>query len=81
YLKDQVMSDLTALVSAIEEATAGLAGLPAALASGVSSPRVLADGLARLDGAVAALRFRLGGLDVPGASTMSAVEGQGGAKG
>jgi CheY-like chemotaxis protein len=80
YLKDQVMSELPALVSAVEEATAGLSGLPAALASGALSPRTLADGLTRLDGAVTALRSRLGRLDVPGSSSMSAVDGQGGSE-
>lgn len=81
YLKEQVMSDLAALVSAIEEAAAGLAGLPAALASGALAPGTLADGLARLDGAVASLRSRIGGFDVSGVPGVPAVEDLGGAAG
>jgi CheY-like chemotaxis protein len=65
YLKDRqlrAVSDLPSLLSAIEEAAAGLAGLPAALASGALTEITLADGLARLDGAIASLRSSLGGL-------------------
>jgi CheY-like chemotaxis protein len=65
YLKDRqlrVVSDLSSLLSAIEEAAAGLAGLPAALASGVLTDTALTDGLAQLDGAIASLRSTLGGL-------------------
>jgi CheY-like chemotaxis protein len=84
YLKDRqlrVISDLPSLLSAIEEAAAGLAGLPAALASGVlasearasearadgkSVATALTDGLTRLDGAIASLRSALAGLGVEG---------------
>jgi CheY-like chemotaxis protein len=65
YLKERqlrAVSDLPSLLSAIEEAAAGLAGLPAALASGALTEITLADGLARLDGAIASLRSSLGGL-------------------
>jgi CheY-like chemotaxis protein len=65
YLKERqlrVVSDLSSLLSAIEEAAAGLAGLPAALASGVLTDTALTDGLAQLDGAIASLRSTLGGL-------------------
>ena len=65
YLKERqlrVVSDLSSLLSAIEEAAAGLAGLPAALASGALTDTALTDGLARLDGAIASLRSTLGGL-------------------
>jgi CheY-like chemotaxis protein len=58
YLKERqlrVVSDLSSLLSAIEEAAAGLAGLPAALASGALTDTALTDGLARLDGAIASL--------------------------
>ena len=70
YLKDRqlrAVSDLSSLLSAIEEAAAGLAGLPAALASGALTDTTLADGLARLDGAIASLRATLGGLGLEGA--------------
>ena len=70
YLKERqlrMVSDLPSLLSAIEEAAAGLAALPAALASGVLTDTALADGLARLDGAIASLRSTLGGLGVEGA--------------
>jgi CheY-like chemotaxis protein len=69
YLKERqlrMVSDLPSLLTAIEEAAAGLAALPAALASGVLTDTALADGLARLDGAIASLRSTLGGLDVEG---------------
>jgi CheY-like chemotaxis protein len=67
YLKERqlrAISDLPSLLSAIEEAAAGLAGLPAALASGALTDATLTDGLARLDGAIATLRSTLGGLGV-----------------
>ena len=70
YLKERqlrAVSDLPSLLSAIEEAAAGLAGLPAALASGALTDATLADGLARLDGAIASLRSTLGGLGVKSA--------------
>ena len=63
YLKERqlrVLSDLSSLLSAIEEAAAGLAGLPAALASGALTDTALTDGLAQLDGAIASLRSTLG---------------------
>jgi CheY-like chemotaxis protein len=62
YLKEQqlrVVSELSSLLSAIEEAAAGLAGLPAALASGALTDSALTDGLTRLDGAIASLRSTL----------------------
>ena len=65
FLKERqlrVVSDLSALLSAIEEAAAGLAGLPAALAAGALTDTALTDGLAQLDGAIASLRSTLGGL-------------------
>jgi CheY-like chemotaxis protein len=65
YLKERqlrVVSDLSSLLSAVEEAAAGLAGLPAALASGALTDAALSDGLARLDDAVSSLRSTLGGL-------------------
>jgi len=61
YLKERqlrVVSDLPSLLSAVEEAAEGLAGLPA-LASGALTDTALADGLARLDGAIASLRSTL----------------------
>jgi CheY-like chemotaxis protein len=67
YLKDRqlrVMSDLPSWLSAIEEAAAGLAGLPAELASGLLTETALAGELARLDDAIAAFRSALG--DIPG---------------
>jgi CheY-like chemotaxis protein len=72
YLKERqlrVVSDLPSQLSAIEEAAAGLAGLPAALASGAladgePAATALTKGLARLDGAIASLRSTLGGLGV-----------------
>jgi len=74
YLKERqlrAVSDLPSLLSAIEEAAAGLAGLPAALASGALTDLALTDGLARLDGAIASLRSTLRGLDVEGAPARS----------
>ena len=56
YLKDQQLRAMSGLVTAIEAAAAGLATLPAALAS-----EELADGLGRLDAAIATLRSALGG--------------------
>jgi CheY-like chemotaxis protein len=63
YLKDRqlrAISDLSSLLPAIEDAAAGLAGLSAALANGtVASGEVaatLAEGLSRLDLAIASLR-------------------------
>jgi CheY-like chemotaxis protein len=70
YLKERqlrMVSGLSPRLSAIEEAAAGLAGLPAALASGTLSDTTLADGLARLDGAIASLRSTLDGLGVDSA--------------
>ena len=64
YLKERqlrAVSDLPSRLSAVEEAAAGLAGLPAALASGALTDTTLADGLARLDGAIASLRSTLCG--------------------
>ena len=85
YLKDQLMSDLAALVSGVEEAAAGLSGLPAALASGALASGALAsgaltsgalaEGLARLNGAIASLRSRLDSLDVAGVPEIPGVEG------
>jgi CheY-like chemotaxis protein len=57
YLKDRqlrVMSGLSPLLSAIEEAAAALTGLPAA-----PTDASLADGLTRLNGAIATLRAKL----------------------
>jgi CheY-like chemotaxis protein len=65
YLKERqlrVVSNLSSLLSAIEEAAAGLDGLPAALSSGALTETTLSDGLTRLGGAIAALRSTLGGL-------------------
>ena len=61
YLKERqlrAVSDLASLLSAIEEAAAGLAGLPA-LAAGALTDTTMADSLARLDGAIASLRSTL----------------------
>ncbi len=69
HLKERqlrAVSDLSSLLSAIEEAAAGLAGLPAALASGALTNSALSDGLSRLDGAIASLRSALGDLGVAG---------------
>ena len=65
YLKERqlrAVSDLSSLLSAVEEAAAGLAGLPAALASGALTNSALSDGLSRLDGAIASLRSTLSDL-------------------
>lgn len=75
YLKDRAVSDLAAMLSTIEEAAAGLAGLPAALASGALTSGALSDRLAQLDGAIAALRSRLGSLGVSGAPRAAGVPG------
>lgn len=72
YLKDRqlrLVSDLSSLLTAIEDAAAWLAGLPAALASGAladgePAAAALTSGLARLDGAIASLRSALGGLGI-----------------
>jgi CheY-like chemotaxis protein len=69
HLKERqlrVVSGLSPLLSAIEEAAAGLSGLPAALAAGGLTDATLTDGLARLDGAIASLRLALGTLDIAG---------------
>ena len=74
YLKERqlrVVSDLPSLLSAVEEAAAGLAGLPA-LASGALTDTALADGLARLDGAIASLRATLSGLGAESAESAEA---------
>jgi len=65
YVKEQQLrglSDLPSRLTAIEEAAAGLAALPAVL-----TDTTLADGLTRLDGAIASLRSMLGGLGAEGA--------------
>jgi CheY-like chemotaxis protein len=84
YLKDLVVSDLPALLSAIEDAAAGLAGLPTALTSGALTSGTLAEALARLDGAIAALRSRLrnvGVPSIPNISGISGIDGVGGIEG
>ncbi|MGH3251184.1 MAG: response regulator [Trebonia sp.] len=63
YLKERqlrVVSGLSPLLSAIEEAAGDLSGLPAALAAGGLTDATLIDGLARLNGAIASLRSALG---------------------
>ena len=70
YVKERqlrAISGLPSVLTAIEEAAAGLAALPAALASGTLTDTTLADGLTRLDGAIASLRSTLGGLGADGA--------------
>jgi CheY-like chemotaxis protein len=65
YLKDRQLREVYALpsrLSAIEAAAAGLAGLPAELASGALTEAMLAGELARLDAAIAALRSTISGL-------------------
>jgi len=82
YLKERqlrVVSDLPSALSAIEQAAAGLAGLPAALAAGALTDAALADGLSQLDGAIASLRATLGSLGV--ASAVPGVPGVDGAEG
>ena len=74
YLKERqlrVVSDLSPLLSAIEEAAAGLAELPAALASGALSDAALTEGLTRLNGAIASLRTTLGSLGVKGVESIA----------
>jgi CheY-like chemotaxis protein len=69
YLKERqlrAVSDLPSLLSEVEEAAAGLARLPAALASGALTDTTLANGLARLDGAIASLRSTLCGFGADG---------------
>ena len=71
YLKDRrlrMLSGLLPRLSAVEEAAAGLSGLPAALAAGApEAPEAsaLAEGLARLDGSIAQLRESLNVLGLP----------------
>jgi CheY-like chemotaxis protein len=76
YLKNRAVCDLAALLPAIEEAAASLAGLPAALTSGTATSVALTDGLAQLEGAIAALRSRLGSLEASGAPDIAGAEGQ-----
>ena len=74
YLKERQLrrvSDLSPLLSAIEEAAAGLAGLPAALASGALIDADLTEGLTRLNGAIASLRTTLGSLGVKGVESIA----------
>ena len=68
YLKDRAMSGVAALLPEIEDAAAGLAGMPAALTAGMLTPDALKDGLARLDEAIIALRSRLSGAALSGIS-------------
>lgn len=75
----RVVSDLPSALFAIEQAAAGLAGLPAALAAGALTDAALADGLSQLDGAIASLRATLGTLGV--ASVVPGVPGVDGAEG
>ena len=81
HLKERqlrAVSDLSSLLSAVEEAAAGLAGLPAALASGALTNSALSDGLSRLDGAIASLRSTLSDLGVAGVGVAGVgVEGVG----
>jgi CheY-like chemotaxis protein len=56
YLKDRTVSGIASLLPAAEDAVAGLATAPAALAAGSLTPAALADGIARVESAVAALR-------------------------
>jgi CheY-like chemotaxis protein len=68
YLKDRrlrLLSGLLPRLSAVEEAAAGLSGLPAALAAGAPEASALAEGLARLDGSIAQLRESLNVLGLP----------------
>jgi CheY-like chemotaxis protein len=78
YLKERqlrVVSELSPLLSAIEEAAAGLAGLPAALASGALTDATLTEGLTRLNGAIASLRATLGSLGVKGMESIADIAG------
>jgi PleD family two-component response regulator len=72
YRQERQLRAVSGLLSAVEEAAGELTGLPAALASGELPGRetagaALASGLARLDGAISALRTALSGL--PGEGT------------
>jgi CheY-like chemotaxis protein len=71
YLKDRAMAGLAGLLPTLSSAAAGLASAPAALASGTLTPEALADGLARLDEAIAALRSRLDGVSLTDISDIS----------
>lgn len=65
FLKDRQLREVSALpsrLSAIEAAAAGLAALPAELAAGALTEATLADELARLNGAIAALRSTISSL-------------------
>jgi CheY-like chemotaxis protein len=70
FLKERqlrAVSGVSSLLTSVEEAASGLAGLPAALVSGeltdgASAAVVLSNGLARLDEAIASLRATLNGL-------------------
>jgi CheY-like chemotaxis protein len=87
YLKERQLrgvSDLPPLLAAIEDAAAGLAGLPTALAAGALTDSALADGLARLNGAIASLRATLGSLgveDIAGVAGVTRITGVDGAQG
>jgi CheY-like chemotaxis protein len=81
YLKDRllsVVSELPELLTAVEQAAAGLSGLPAALesgelADGKQAAAALSHGLGLLDGAIGSLRVALGGLKVDQAAMPPAV--------
>jgi CheY-like chemotaxis protein len=78
YLKERqlrAVSDLPSLLAALEEAAAGLAALPAALASGTLTDSTLTDGLTRLDTAIASLRSTLDGLGDAGDLSVERAEG------
>lgn len=65
FLKERQLREVSALpsrLSAIEAAAAGLAGLPAELAAGALTEATLAGELARLNGAIAALRSTISSL-------------------
>jgi CheY-like chemotaxis protein len=70
FLKDRqlrAVSQVSSLLTLVEDAASGLAGLPAALVAGeltdgASAAEALSDGLARLNEAIASLRATLGGL-------------------
>jgi CheY-like chemotaxis protein len=65
FLKDRQLREVSGLpsrLSAIEAAAAGLAALPAELAAGALTEATLADELARLNGAIAALRSTISSL-------------------
>jgi CheY-like chemotaxis protein len=68
HLKDRQLRLLPGLLprlSAVEEAAAGLSGLPAALAGQPDLAGALTEGLARLDGSIAGLRASLDMLGLP----------------